>query len=134
MADFSCDITDPQLGLLWVEGVSPAAEAAGDTKRSSCSSSSTSSSGWYREACGGPHQHRALLHVGVREKAQRLHSRVLPVGRTVDALCPIEQASVVALACPAEVVVRLPLPSCFLSVPIRFLPGSFTGHKTEEAE
>lgn len=102
-ADFSCEATDPQLGLLWIEGLTK-----NQTKGSSSSSRQMGSEGGDREDEGSK-EVRCVLHVGVREKAQRLRSQVLTVGRTVDALCPIEAAGVVALACPAEMVVRVAL-------------------------
>ncbi|KAL8440039.1 hypothetical protein Efla_001617 [Eimeria flavescens] len=124
-ADFSCEATDPQLGLMWVEGQESAPRAPASPSRSP-SSSSSNKEGWTRE--GGGEQRGAVLHVGVRERGQRLHSRVLPLGRTVDALCPLEAAGVVALACPAEVVDGREEPSCVLFVnPLtRAVEGRFT--------
>ncbi|KAL8275428.1 hypothetical protein Esti_000640 [Eimeria stiedai] len=110
-ADFSCEATDPLLGLLWVEGIGSQTRPASAASNTSANSSRD---GWVREGVGG--QQGVMLHVGVRERGQRLHSRVLPLGRTVDALCPIEAAGVVALACPAEIVNGREEPSCVLFV------------------
>ncbi|PFH31508.1 hypothetical protein BESB_029430 [Besnoitia besnoiti] len=113
-ADFASPFTDAQLGVLWIHV--PSAAAALDP------------GGTFSRGATGAHppapqaaqtaQAAPLLCVGVRERAQRLQVRALPIGRTVDALCVLPEENLIVLACPREVVHPdgLVMPSCLLFV------------------